>query len=540
MSKAEDIIKDFLSVVTKSVIKGGNPLDEAVRRIAPRFSSWQNVVDALVQDSAAYNGNAVQFLKDKCGFSFDGAGNITGVGLSSIGSLYLNSDIINGISSAVTKANDIVNGMFPKYLEEGLSGLVNGMDANQRAEVVKIAGNASALASALQPGAIGISSYSAGFIVLNYFLRQVSDAVINSAAVSIPYGAALDGNTLVLGSGFNTPVWLDGLNPLTGQATYKNDSVFFINGAQGGSNTMLAGNWQDNWILGGSESDSLWGGSGGNDTLQGGAGADTFYFGYGCGADVVPDFSLGVGNSSDAIGIYGTGLSSITRGGRTMTLAMVDGASLAVDVGSDTNGIIRYTSDFGVSTQLARIGNTNEGNRLLYDGAVNYFKGGASADAVVVTGGGSHSVWLDGRTGQGFDSIEIIDGAASVGEDQLAGNSEANLIIGGSGNQSLWGGVGGNDTLQGGNGRDMFWYGKFNGDDVITNSGSNDVVNLYDIALGDIAYANVYATGISLGLRSGGSLFVAGNSSTEPAFVLGGENNASYRYNYSRNSWQRE
>lgn len=538
MSKAEEIIKDFLSIVVKAGIMGKNPLDEAIKSIAPKFSSWQNVVDALVHDCAAYNGDAVQFLKDKCGLSFDGGGKIAGVGVSRLGSVYLDENLVNEIASVVGKANDIVHNLLPQYLEEGLSGLVSGVDDNQRNEIVKVAKNASYLADALQPGAIGIGSYSAGFIVLNYFLRQLSDAVIDSVSATVPDGYILDGNTLVLGSGVQTNVWLEGINLFTGEATYKNDSVAFINGSQIGSNIVLAGNKQDNWILGGSGAESLWGGSAGNDTLQGGSGADIFYLGYGCGADVVPDFAMGVGNESDVLYIYGAGGSSVTRGGRTLTVGMMDGSTLSIDVGPDTNGIIQYALDYGAGTLLARVGNTNEGNSLLYDRAVAFYQGGDSTDALIVSGGGSHDVWLDGRNGQWFDSIEVIDGAASSGEDKLAGNASSNLLIGGSGSQSLWGGIGGDDTIQGGSGRDMFWYGKGNGSDIVINTGTDDVVNLYDISLGDIAYANVSSGEISMGFKGGGSIAVKTGSSSAPSFVLGGDNSR-WRYDYGTGNWRR-
>ena len=76
----------------------------------------------------------------------------------------------------------------------------------------------------------------------------------------------------------------------------------------------------------------------------------------------------------------------------------------------------------------------------------------------------------------------------------LAGNSISNEIYNGSGNSSLWGGTGNvDDTLVGSSGAEMFWYGKYDGYDVITNADSSDVVNLYDVNLSEITAADVSA-----------------------------------------------
>lgn len=117
----------------------------------------------------------------------------------------------------------------------------------------------------------------------------------------------------------------------------------------------------------------------------------------------------------------------------------------------------------------------------------------------------------------------------------LAGNSISNTIYDGSGNSSLWGGTGNvDDTLVGSSGAEMFWYGKYDGYDVITNADSSDVVNLYDVNLSEITAANVSANQVVIRFNTGTALVIKDSNSVTPTFQLGGGG----RYNYNRASGQ--
>ncbi|NCB78301.1 MAG: hypothetical protein EOM42_14675 [Negativicutes bacterium] len=52
-------------------------------------------------------------------------------------------------------------------------------------------------------------------------------------------------------------------------------------------NTALLGGLGNDSLFGGVGNDSLWGGLGGNDMMLGGSGSDTYFFGNGCGNDMV-------------------------------------------------------------------------------------------------------------------------------------------------------------------------------------------------------------------------------------------------------------
>ena len=117
----------------------------------------------------------------------------------------------------------------------------------------------------------------------------------------------------------------------------------------------------------------------------------------------------------------------------------------------------------------------------------------------------------------------------------LAGTSNSNTIYGGSGNSSLWGGYNSvDDTLVGGAGAEMFWYGKYDGYDVVSNANSSDVVNLYDVNLSEITAADVTAGQVVLRFNTGTALVVKDSDNVTPTFQLGGGG----RYNYNRSSGQ--
>ena len=87
-----------------------------------------------------------------------------------------------------------------------------------------------------------------------------------------------------------------------------------------------------------------------------------------------------------------------------------------------------------------------------------------------------------------------------------------NRIYAGNAGSSLWGGLGGNDTLTGGDGYDEFFYVSGSGSDVIQNAGDNDVVNLLGVNLSQITEVSITDSAISANFEDGGRLNVRGNS----------------------------
>ena len=126
-----------------------------------------------------------------------------------------------------------------------------------------------------------------------------------------------------------------------------------------------------------------------------------------------------------------------------------------------------------------------------------------------------------------------IDGSdKSEAEIMIGGENADNQIIAGNGGSSLWGGVGGNDTLTGGSSYNEFFYTAGGGNDVVQNANSNDVINLLGISLEQISNVDVNIGQVNINFVDGGNLTVEGNSGA--GFKLGEE---VYTVNQSTKEW---
>jgi Ca2+-binding RTX toxin-like protein len=233
------------------------------------------------------------------------------------------------------------------------------------------------------------------------------------------------------------------------------------------------GNALDNYIIGGAFADTLTGGAG-NDTLDGGTGADTLVGGTG-------DDIYGVENASDVV----TELS-----------------------GEGTDRVNTNLASYTLGANLENIQYTGAGSFVGTGNALdNYIIGGAFADTLT---GGVGNDTLDGGTGadtmvggqgddvfgvenasdvvtelanEGIDSVQTtlssytlganIEHLTYTGNSAFAGtgNSVANVIVGGSGNDTL-DGQGGSDMLEGGSGNDSLTGGA--GSDLLLGGNGTD------------------------------------------------------------------
>ena len=145
-------------------------------------------------------------------------------------------------------------------------------------------------------------------------------------------------------------------------------------------------------------------------------------------------------------------------------------------------------------------------------------------------------------TGENDETVAYTYVAGVGGEVDGRGKSEAEIIIGadnadnqiygGEGAASLWGGNGGNDVLVGGEGNDEFFYAIGSGNDVVQNSGSNDVVNLLGVSLEQITNVDVNIGQVNINFVDGGSLKIEGNSGV--GYKLGDQ---VYTVNQSTGEW---
>jgi Ca2+-binding RTX toxin-like protein len=168
----------------------------------------------------------------------------------------------------------------------------------------------------------------------------------------------------------------------------------------------------------------------------------------------------------------------------------------------------RLTGTVGADTLNGMAGNDilvgRGGNDILDGGAGNdRMNGGAGDDVYYVDSTGDV---INEVAGVGTDTVHatvsytlaanvengILDGSASINltgngsNNLLTGNAGSNTLSGGAGNDSISGGGGGdtlsggtgNDTLSGGTGNDTFLFAAGDGQDIITDFATGDIVRI--------------------------------------------------------------
>lgn len=214
---------------------------------------------------------------------------------------------------------------------------------------------------------------------------------------------------------------------------------------------VLAGDRRDNVLNGHAGNDKLYGGpGGGDDTLSGGSGDDSLFGGLGmdmlageAGHDVL------IGGMDNDILDGGNGDDTL-RGGPGADV-LIGGAGLdTADYSSSENAVtVRLHS-------LAALGGDAAGDTFGNTVPVAYRKTDGSTET------------------EALPDIENLTGSAY--NDVLAGDRRDNLLIGGAGYDTLYGGPGGgNDTLLGDDGNDTLYGGL--GDDALHGEAGDDQLN---------------------------------------------------------------
>ena len=290
-----------------------------------------------------------------------------------------------------------------------------------------------------------------------------------------------------------------------------------------------------NTLDGGAGNDSLWGGGAGNDTLTDVSGDNTYFFSAGDGNDSVTNFS-----ATDTVRFYtNAAVTAVTANTTNVVLSIgSDSLTLKTAAAPTTAGAAVNVQVGSASAEKALIGLTDTANTLAYADDVKYYYGGTKTDTLTVASGAK--VWLDGSKGVSYTSIEKL--TATAGDVELAGDAKSNVITGGSGNSSLWGGSGDvADTLVGGTGADAFYYGLGEGKDTIAvGTQAADKVMLYNVAESDITSAAIASGNLTIGLKDGGSLTVKGfgdGTTGVNTFVLA--DNSSWSYSATTKKWSK-
>lgn len=284
----------------------------------------------------------------------------------------------------------------------------------------------------------------------------------------------------------------------------------------------IIGNAKVNIIKGGSQGESLLGGAG-NDQLIGNGGADTLWGGAG------NDLFVFDGNGADVIMDYGVGTDKISLD--------VDMAIADVDV-SDNDVTLKFTNGdplklVGAGDKKVAIVETFINNKNKKVGKTGTF----IFEEDKIFNSGKTAVTLTGAAGNISTESKIItimaganfNGAEIVGNDKaniISGSDNGESLIGGKGNDkligndgadTLWGGAG-NDLLTGGDGFDTFIYKPGEGDDIINDYESGELLSIVDSTFKTASYSNGTLT-----LKfDGGGLIRLKNVDESTAFNING------------------
>lgn len=252
-----------------------------------------------------------------------------------------------------------------------------------------------------------------------------------------------------------------------------------INAAYSTGNNLLWGDWKDNQITDGSGNGNLWGGLGGNDTLTGGEGADTFFFEYNGGHDVITD-----AESHDTIWLFNTNISDFRYYWYNYETNVM---SLCLGTNGWEDGWLDVCCSNGTPWATYPAYQFADGTRL-------NFVGGK---------------WVTSS----YDAAE--DTGANIAANPLWGN--ANEFFG---------------TAQ----ADNIFVSRTDGNDLVFDTDSADTVHFYDAALSDIVSTSVKDNAIAIEFNTGEIAQVSSSDNISPTFKL--VSGQSYVYDRESSSWR--
>lgn len=315
-----------------------------------------------------------------------------------------------------------------------------------------------------------------------------------------------------------TSAQFHGINKLEGG---KGNST--LNGAAGVQNTLIAGTGDG----------SLWSNAGA-DLMVGKtnkSGTTTFYFLADDGRDTITGFDFAT--SADATGDF----IDITKANE-VTDVWLEGSDVVMQINESSYDYLTLVGakgkNFRINNLMAKVD-----ENLSYDGNVNcYVAMAGNATLSVDSNVGDSDIWLNdnvtGLHGKYYlGDIQYIDATRANGSNILAGNALDNVIYGGKVANSLWGGVGlSQDTLVGGKGQNTFYFGAYNGNDIVQNANDGDIVDLTTLKLIEIAATTITAGGAVVEVVDGSKIEVQSNASIEYRLLDG-----TYTANHTTGEW---
>ena len=298
----------------------------------------------------------------------------------------------------------------------------------------------------------------------------------------------------------------------------KNAKYYSIEQVIGGSgnNTLVGAKNVRNTLDGGVGTSSIWGGGISADLMVSGTGSatdhyTTFFYGAGDGDDTIEGFRTTEHTEAhfkrDILDIHSGDVTSVRKVGTSIVLRMT-GAADRLTIRNAASGLFDQLIEVNVKGRKTAAKVTGANEVVTYDPHAQYYFSNAKAGGTVRNFGDNSRIYLDGRTGDVYRGITNIDVSAG-NRLELAGDASNNRIIyRGTGTASLYGGLG-NDTMTGSkDGTNRFFFGRSDGNDIITNSTVNDKVMLYDVALEEVVSAKETNGTMRIALKSGAHLAI--------------------------------
>ena len=298
----------------------------------------------------------------------------------------------------------------------------------------------------------------------------------------------------------------------------KNAKYYSIEQVIGGSgnNTLVGAKNVRNTLEGGVGTSSIWGGGASADLMVSGTGSatdhyTTFFYGAGDGDDTIEGFRTTDASEAhfkrDILDIHSGDVTSVRKKGIDIVLTMA-GRGDRLTIRNAASGLFDQLIEVNVMGRKTAAKITGADEVITYDPHAQYYFANIPAGATIRNFGDNTRIYLDGRTGDYYRGITNID-VDRGNRLELAGDAANNRITySGRGTASLYGSFG-DDTLTGSkDGLNRFFFGKSDGNDIITRSTADDKVMLYDVALEDVVSAEAKNGTMRIALKSGAHLAI--------------------------------
>ena len=375
----------------------------------------------------------------------------------------------------------------------------------------------------------GIENLTKDFFGTGKFYNYASAEEASTAGVYS--NSVLDASALVesIGTSFSMLRMADGTATLDDENAVDESAIYNVVWANAGSSATIDfsnsqnaevivftdtnGKNGDIVSLGGDYNDTIFAGR--NDTIFAGGGDDSINFNYSAngayvvfdataeGNDTVTGFVAGDAKKGNVIAVEGSAVPTFSLTGGNL-MVTTDTATMLIDGSENFSSTTDFKYNLNGTDGVLRVA---DNGTVTYDKDVTYYAG-TDAELVVDT---SRTTTIDLSTST-YANIANVDASDASGKLTLLGDSDDNVLYGGTKASTLWGG-GGNDTLIGGDGKDTFQFTASDGNVTIQNGASNDVIDMSSFTVSDIASYDFTNSGL-----------VITTSNTDQSLTINGTN----------------